>query len=92
MKILVACGNGMGTSFLLKTKIENVLRTHNIKAMVETASMGDALSIATQFDYFLYPSALHKRVESVTIPKAGVTNILFEKEIEDAFRQLGIVK
>lgn len=92
MKILVACGNGMGSSVILKMKIESVLREYGVDATVEAVAVGEAVSIANSFDYLLYPSALETRVKSVTIPKTGVTNILFEKEIKEAFTRLGIIK
>jgi len=92
MKILVACGNGMGSSVLLKLKIEQVLREHEVNAVVEAYSVGEAVSIANDFDILLYPKSFENRVGSVKIAKAGIVNMVSSVEIEKAFRELGLIR
>ena len=40
MKVLAVCGNGMGTSMIMKMKVGNVLKRLNIPAQVDSCSMG----------------------------------------------------
>lgn len=92
MKILVACGNGMGSSVLLKMNIESILREYNVDANVDAISVGEALSVVNNYDYFIYPSSFEDRVSGVTVKKAGITNMVSPVDIKKAFVELGIIE
>lgn len=53
LNILCVCGNGMGTSTLLKISVRNICAAHNIQAEVESCSFGEALSYITTTDLVL---------------------------------------
>ncbi len=41
MLILAVCGNGVGSSAMVKAKIKKFLTEHNIEATVDSGSLGD---------------------------------------------------
>ena len=51
--ILCVCGNGMGTSTILKISVKKICDEHNIDAAVESCSFGEALSFITTTDLVL---------------------------------------
>lgn len=44
LKVLAVCGNGMGTSMIMKMKVSNVLKRLGIEANVDSCSVGEAKS------------------------------------------------
>lgn len=53
LNILCVCGNGMGTSTLLKISVRNICAANNIQCNVESCSFGEALSYITTTDLVL---------------------------------------
>ena len=53
LKILCVCGNGMGTSTILKISVKKICAEHNIDAEVDSCSFGEALSYVTNTDLVL---------------------------------------
>lgn len=45
MKILTVCGNGIGSSLMLKMKIEQILKEEGLMADVESADLSSAQGI-----------------------------------------------
>ena len=41
MKIIIACGSGVATSTLIASKVEDLLKKHNIKAQVIQCSLNE---------------------------------------------------
>ncbi len=82
MKILVACGNGMGSSVIMKLKVENVVADMGLDATVENTSIGDAKSIAGNYDLLLYPTAFEYDLAGTDCPhRGGLVNMVDEEEI-----------
>ena len=44
LNILCVCGNGMGTSTILKINIQNICNQSNIEANVESCAFGEAMA------------------------------------------------
>lgn len=44
INILCVCGNGMGTSTILKINLKKICDKHNIEANIDSCSFGEALS------------------------------------------------
>lgn len=85
LKIVAACGNGMGTSMIIKLKVEKLMKDLNIDASVEALSMGQSKSLTNSVDIIIASS--HLTSEFVTNQKAkivGVTNLMDENEIKSA--------
>jgi len=53
LKVLAACGNGMGSSLIIKMKIEKVLKDMGLQCEVHHASVGQAKTDAKNFDLVL---------------------------------------
>lgn len=53
LNILCVCGNGMGTSTILKVSVRNICAEHNIDCNVESCSFGEAMSYIVNTDLVL---------------------------------------
>lgn len=53
ISILCVCGNGMGTSTLLKISVKKICDDNGIQANVESCSFGEALSYLPTMDLVL---------------------------------------
>ncbi|CAC13768.1 PENTITOL PHOSPHOTRANSFERASE ENZYME II, B COMPONENT [Mycoplasmopsis pulmonis] len=88
LKIIAACGNGMGTSMIIKLKVEKIAKKLGLNAKVEALSMGQAKGMTSQADIII--SSIHLMNEFATNQKAkivGVVNLMSEDEIENALRK-----
>lgn len=83
IKVLAVCGFGVGSSMILKMKIEEVLKENNINATVLTADVGSASS--TPADIIFTSKELEKGIkEKVNVPVIGIKNFINKKEIEES--------
>lgn len=88
LKIVAACGNGMGTSMIIKLKVQKICKALGIEASVEALSMGQSKSMTSSVDVII--SSLHLTSEFNPNQKAkivGVKNLMDEKEIEAALKE-----
>ncbi|CEM60640.1 PTS sugar transporter subunit IIB [Treponema phagedenis] len=85
IKIVVACGSGMGSSQIIKMKMAKVLKKLNIAADIHHTNIGEAKSTAESYHAVVCPENL---METFTTVKAkgvkviALKNLLDEKEIE----------
>lgn len=85
IKVLAACGNGMGSSLIIKMKIEKVLKSMNLEYSVHHASVGQAKSDAKNFDLVLVSKPFVKEfnVMGSKTKVVGLVNLLSEDEIRE---------
>lgn len=82
LKVLAACGNGMGSSLIIKMKIEKVLKEMHLECEVHHASVGQAKSDARNYDLVLVSHMLVKEFTQVGNAKiVGLVNLLSDEEI-----------
>ena len=82
LKVLAACGNGMGSSLIIKMKIEKVLKAMNLECEVHHASVGQAKTESAGFDLVLVSQAFVKEFPTTGKAKVvGLLNLLSEDEI-----------
>ena len=82
LKLLAACGNGMGSSLIIKMKIEKVLKDMGLECDVHHASVGQAKSDARNFDLVLVSEVFVKEFTNCGDAKiVGLLNLLSEDEI-----------
>jgi len=82
LKVLAACGNGMGSSMIIKMKIEKVLKEMQLECDVHHASVGQAKSDAKNYDLVLVSHMLVKEFSRAGDAKIiGLVNLLSEEEI-----------
>lgn len=85
LKIIAACGSGMGSSQIIKMKISKVFKKLGIDVSIQHNSVGEAKSQASNFDVVFCSEVLtsnFKRAEEAGTIVVGLKNVLSEKEIE----------
>ena len=60
LKVLAACGNGMGSSQIIKMRIEQVLTEMGLEFKVDHSSVGEAKGQAKYYDLVLVANQLAK--------------------------------
>ena len=89
LKILAACGNGMGSSMIIKMKIEKMLKEMGKECSVHHASVGEAKTQAKDFDVVI---ASHMFIHDFNVPAhvkvIGLVNLLDEKEIRTKLEEV----
>jgi ascorbate PTS system EIIB component len=86
LKVIAACGNGMGSSQIIKMKIEKVFKKLQIQVQIHHSSVGEAKTQASNYDVVFCSEALTNNfaqaAKSGTII-IGLKNLLSEQEIEE---------
>lgn len=85
LKVLAACGNGMGSSQIIKMRIEQVLRELNLTFKVDHSSVGMAKGSARNYDLVIVPIQLAKEFSHVpeTTKVVGLVNLLSAQELKE---------
>lgn len=92
IKIVVACGNGMGSSALIKNNVARVLQKNNVEAQIDHTSIGDAVSIARNYDVVICPISFLDSFNKLDGTKIiGIKNLLDMKEIEKALADAKVI-
>ena len=92
IKVLAICGNGMGTSLVIKMKVKKFLETNNIDAKVDSCSLGESAGhIAQGIDIAI---CSHNLADGINAPErthvVGLKNLMDENEFGP--KLLAIVK
>ncbi|MCI1935337.1 MAG: PTS sugar transporter subunit IIB [Bifidobacteriaceae bacterium] len=82
MDILCVCGNGIGTSVLLKANVEQVASQLDMDVNVSTADIGTAPGTAVTQDLVLTSAQLAPELEGVSTPVRVVHNFMDLNEIQ----------
>lgn len=86
LKIVAACGNGMGSSLMVKLKIESVCQEMGIDAHIDHMSIGDAKNVYRNYDIIMCSQALlHNFSQLENIKVIGLRNLLSTEEIKEKF-------
>ena len=87
LKVVAACGNGMGSSQIIKMKIAQVFKALNIPADVHHMSVGEAKSQASNYDVVFCSESLAGQFKATERTKVvGLKNLLSVTEIEAKIR------
>lgn len=90
LKVIAACGNGMGSSQIIKMKIEKVFKKLNVPVSIHHTSIGVAKSEASSYDVVFCSEALKgnfSRAEAGGTIVVGLKNLLSEQEIEEKIKE-----
>ena len=90
VKVLTACGNGMGSSMVIKMKVENALRKLKVKTDFNSQFMQcrEAKGLAAGYDIVIASLHLNPRLEGRTNGKLiGLDNLMDDKEITEKLSQ-----
>ncbi|MFK4996732.1 PTS sugar transporter subunit IIB [Bacillus sp. N9] len=92
MKLLVACGSGIGTSVIIQKKIVNILTNNNVDATVDHTTIDKAKDVLKEYDAVFCPELLKKQFVLENGPKViGIKNLLSDAEIEEKIKEHGII-
>ncbi|KAB7706516.1 PTS lactose transporter subunit IIB [Bacillus aerolatus] len=81
-KILVVCGNGLGSSFIVEMNVKTILSQMGVEAEVSHTDLTTAKS--EQADLYLGSKDLISQLEDGTKNIVGLTNILDQNELKAA--------
>lgn len=88
IKVIAACGNGMGTSMIMKIKLEKIFKELGQDANVEALSMSQAKGFTNSADIILCSKHLASEFNKNQKAKIiGVTNLMDENEIKEALKK-----
>lgn len=91
INVLCVCGNGMGTSTILKISVRKICVSNNIDASIESCSAGEALSYLNQTDIVLtspeWANMLPSNNAHVIQIKNLVDNAAVEKALVSAVKE-----
>lgn len=92
IKVVAACGNGMGSSQIIKMKIAKVFKKLGIEASIDHMSVGEAKSAASGYDVVFCGASLvdNFKVKSDRTKVVGLVNLLSEAEIEEKIKEHNI--
>ncbi|MFO1444021.1 PTS sugar transporter subunit IIB [Bacillus sp. Bva_UNVM-123] len=83
-KILVVCGNGLGSSFIVEMNAKNVLTELGIEAEVSHTDLTTAKT--EKADIYLGPKDIITTLDDGTRTIVGLTNILDQNELKTALQ------
>ena len=85
LKIVVACGSGMGSSQIIKMKVSKVLKKLNITADIHHTNIAEAKTALHNYHAVICPENLvdtFAAAQEKGIRVIALKNLLDEKEIE----------
>ena len=83
LKVIAACGNGMGSSLMIKMKITEAFKELDIPVSVSHMSVGEAKTACNNYDVVFVSTALESNfsnAKNTTI--IGLRNLLSKDEIK----------
>ncbi len=83
LKVIAACGSGMGSSQIIKMKLEKAFKKLGIDAEIYHTNVGDAKSQANNFDVVFCSASLVGTFTGVKATVIGLKNLLSEKEMAE---------
>jgi len=81
LKIVAVCGFGLGSSMLLKMKIDEVLKKHGLNDHIETTDISSAPSVMCDLIFTSYELG-EQLQHRVSVPVVMVKSFLDTSEIE----------
>lgn len=93
LKVIAACGNGMGSSLMVQMKIKEVLAENNVEANVEHMSVGDVKNQGANADVVFVSSALEPNLTQLKEKTIviGLKNLLSKDEILEKLQANNVI-
>ncbi|WP_302297248.1 PTS sugar transporter subunit IIB [Mitsuokella multacida] len=83
LKVIAACGSGMGSSQLIKMKLQKVFKKLGIAADIYHTNVGDAKSQANNYDVVFCSESLIGQFTGTKATVIGLKNLLSEAEMTE---------
>lgn len=94
LKLLVCCGNGAGTSMMIKLNVEKVIKKMGIDVQsIYHCAISEGKSLASQYDVVLCSKnfvPMFKQAEEKGTKIVGLRNVMSAKEIEEGLIAAGV--
>lgn len=87
LKVIAACGSGMGSSQIIKMKLEKAFKKLGVDADIYHTNVGDAKSQANNYDVVFCSASLVGTFTGVKATVIGLKNLLSEKEMADQIQE-----
>ena len=84
LNILCVCGNGMGTSTILKISVKGICDEYNIKANIDSCSFGEATAYLSNTDIILTSPEWSSMIPQSKAIIAETKNLIDKKGVENA--------
>lgn len=95
MRVLVACGNGSGTSLMIRKTVEKAYKAKDVKITnIHHCAISEGKSTAKNFDVVFTPANFVKMFDQAAkkgVKIIGVKNPMSQKEIEERMVENDIV-
>lgn len=96
MRVLVACGNGSGTSLMIRRTVEKAFKAKDVRITnIHHCAISEGKSIAKNFDVVFTPAnfvSMFDQAAKKGVKVVGVKNPMSQKEIEERMVEHEIVK
>ena len=95
LKVIAACGNGMGSSQMIKMKITKVFNKLGVPVQVDHNSVGAAQTMASNYDAVFVSQNFVSNFDNAAAKGTkviGLKNLLSEQEIEEKIIAAGLDK
>lgn len=95
LKVIAACGSGMGSSQIIKMKIEKIFKKLDIPVTIHHCSISEAKAQAKNYDVVFCSETLTGTFASAAQAGTvviGLKNLLSEPEIEQKIRDNNLDK
>lgn len=90
LKVIAACGSGMGSSQIIKMKLSKVFKKLGIDADVYHTNVGDAKSQANNYDVVFCSASLEGQFAGSKATVIGLKNLLSEQEMTEKIEAAGL--
>lgn len=90
LNILCVCGNGMGTSTILKISVKKICASHNIDVNVESCAFGEAMSYLPTTDLVLTSPEWSNMLPSHNAVVAETKNLIDKEAVTQTL--IGAIK
>lgn len=87
LKVIAACGSGMGSSQIIKMKLEKAFKKLGIEADIYHTNVGDAKSQANNYDVVFCSESLVGTFTDAKATVIGLKNLLSEKEMTEKIQE-----
>lgn len=93
LKVLVACGCGMGSSQMIKKNCSAVLNSMGVEHTIHHTSIGEAKGVANNYDLVVVGSNFEKHLKvKETTKVVGLKNLLNKAELKTKLEEAGFGK
>lgn len=83
LKVIVACGCGMGSSQMMKMRVQEVFKKLEVEVSIHHTSIDEAKSTANDYDVIMVSESLVRNFTNTRSTVIGLKNILSKAEIEE---------